>query len=1178
MPRTDPDRDYLHTWAVVSLIVLLSAVLTFGAAADTIHDNETIDVPVTWEADGNDHVVVGVVTVNSDLTIEDGCVVRFDHGANVGVYGSVIATGDPEEILFTREDPSDEWWGIRFYPGSTGTLTHCTFEHATYEAGFAIYASSATVDFQDCEFRENDTGIDMVAMAAVSIQDSWFHDNSGTAIEAVGRMPELAGTTIERNAIGLHARSVPEASLSSPNLFQDNDIGVRFESCTNPAISNQTITGSNGVYGALFMDTTGQFHIGTGNTITGNSWGLSMSIGSYPDAASAPNLPVAGNTNDDGMQVRGGDTAGDIVWHDVGERFVLTGTSATVSAGDTFSIEDGVQAAFDDGMYLRIWGTIVATGTASPGVLFTRRDIMDEWWGLWFFGMSVGSFDHCTFEHATYDESRAINGAFARSIDVQNCECRFNDTGIYLANVASSSVDASWLHDNGDVAIRSEGVMPEVGSCTIENNTTGLHVESASPATLSSPNVFQNNVTGVIFRSCTGPDVSNQTITGSNGDYGALFMDTTGQFHIGTGNTITGNSWGLSMSIGSYPDLASAPNLPIAGNTNDDGMQVRGGSTAGDIFWHDLDEDFVVSGVSPAMNHALLIEDGVRAAFDHGMSLNVGGTVVAVGSASPGVLFTRRDPEDEWWGIWFSAASSATFERCTFEHATYGSAYGIHAASAEFIDIEGCEFRDNDTGVYTSHVSSVGIQNSWFHDNAAGAIRAHAGMPLVRGCMIERNKTGLHIQNATGATLVDANVFQDNDTGIRFESCVNPDVSNQTITGSNGDYGALFMDTTGEFHIGAGNTITGNTWGLSMSIGSYPDLASAPNLPVAGNTNDDGMQVRGGYTAGDIVWHDLGEDFVVSGVSPTILAGHTLSIEDGVQARFDHGLSIQVEGALTATGMPSSGILFSRRDPTDDWRGIWFGSGSTGSFKRCTIEYATYTGAFGVHAVDADAISFDGCLIQANDTGVYAGGCSPSFLNTVVTGNSEYGVHLDGACAPSFGSGLAEWNDIYGNGSGNPGRDLRNGTLDITAEYVNWGVVLEAQIEERIHHEPDDGSLGLVDYSPWTDAEHELAYDEDPLAVTPPSTPMPIALALSRNRPNPVRSGVTFRYALPEDAFVSLEVFGADGRRVAVIESGFRSAGFKETKWDATSLASGTYVYRLRAGTDVRKRKLVVVR
>ncbi|MFN0149768.1 MAG: choice-of-anchor B family protein [bacterium] len=94
------------------------------------------------------------------------------------------------------------------------------------------------------------------------------------------------------------------------------------------------------------------------------------------------------------------------------------------------------------------------------------------------------------------------------------------------------------------------------------------------------------------------------------------------------------------------------------------------------------------------------------------------------------------------------------------------------------------------------------------------------------------------------------------------------------------------------------------------------------------------------------------------------------------------------------------------------------------------------------------------------------------------------------------------------------------------------------------------------------------------------------AFRLHANSPNPIRSGVgdatEFRFDLPADADVALEVFTIDGRRAANVAARRLPAGVHSVRWDGRdesgrALASGVYVYRLRAGVNAASRKLVVL-
>ena len=81
-------------------------------------------------------------------------------------------------------------------------------------------------------------------------------------------------------------------------------------------------------------------------------------------------------------------------------------------------------------------------------------------------------------------------------------------------------------------------------------------------------------------------------------------------------------------------------------------------------------------------------------------------------------------------------------------------------------------------------------------------------------------------------------------------------------------------------------------------------------------------------------------------------------------------------------------------------------------------------------------------------------------------------------------------------------------------------------------------------------------------------------------RRNPFNAETVLRYSLPYDGEVELAVYDLLGRRVRILESGFRVAGEYALKWDGKnekggSVASGVYFYRLQAaapdGTRIRK-------
>ena len=83
--------------------------------------------------------------------------------------------------------------------------------------------------------------------------------------------------------------------------------------------------------------------------------------------------------------------------------------------------------------------------------------------------------------------------------------------------------------------------------------------------------------------------------------------------------------------------------------------------------------------------------------------------------------------------------------------------------------------------------------------------------------------------------------------------------------------------------------------------------------------------------------------------------------------------------------------------------------------------------------------------------------------------------------------------------------------------------------------------------------------------VEPPAD-LPLAYGLSQNYPNPFNPSTTIKYELLKASDVRLSVFDMLGREVSVLVNERRDAGVHEVKYDAMGLASGVYLYRLRAG------------
>jgi hypothetical protein len=93
----------------------------------------------------------------------------------------------------------------------------------------------------------------------------------------------------------------------------------------------------------------------------------------------------------------------------------------------------------------------------------------------------------------------------------------------------------------------------------------------------------------------------------------------------------------------------------------------------------------------------------------------------------------------------------------------------------------------------------------------------------------------------------------------------------------------------------------------------------------------------------------------------------------------------------------------------------------------------------------------------------------------------------------------------------------------------------------------------------------------------------PLAVALEQNVPNPFNPSTTIAFTLRQAAAVRLDIFDASGRHVRTLVAERRDAGGYEAQWDGRDdagcrVASGVYLYRLRAGDVTLTRKMVLLK
>lgn len=119
----------------------------------------------------------------------------------------------------------------------------------------------------------------------------------------------------------------------------------------------------------------------------------------------------------------------------------------------------------------------------------------------------------------------------------------------------------------------------------------------------------------------------------------------------------------------------------------------------------------------------------------------------------------------------------------------------------------------------------------------------------------------------------------------------------------------------------------------------------------------------------------------------------------------------------------------------------------------------------------------------------------------------------------------------------------------------------------RVRAENDSGQSG------WSEA---LSFTTH--TTTSASDDLPIAFELKQNYPNPFNPTTQIRFSIPEQVHVNLEVYDLLGRRVATLVNELKTPGWYDITFDATSLTSGMYIYRLQTENHIEAKQMMLVK
>ena len=94
---------------------------------------------------------------------------------------------------------------------------------------------------------------------------------------------------------------------------------------------------------------------------------------------------------------------------------------------------------------------------------------------------------------------------------------------------------------------------------------------------------------------------------------------------------------------------------------------------------------------------------------------------------------------------------------------------------------------------------------------------------------------------------------------------------------------------------------------------------------------------------------------------------------------------------------------------------------------------------------------------------------------------------------------------------------------------------------------------------------------------------IPLEFALYQNYPNPFNPLTKIKYDLPRKSRVIIQIFDLQGRKINTLVDGVKNAGRNMVTWDARndngeSVSAGMYIYMIKAGEYIEKRKMVYLK
>jgi hypothetical protein len=142
-------------------------------------------------------------------------------------------------------------------------------------------------------------------------------------------------------------------------------------------------------------------------------------------------------------------------------------------------------------------------------------------------------------------------------------------------------------------------------------------------------------------------------------------------------------------------------------------------------------------------------------------------------------------------------------------------------------------------------------------------------------------------------------------------------------------------------------------------------------------------------------------------------------------------------------------------------------------------------------------------------------------------------------------------------------------------ESINLNAYINKTVKFRFTMFTDNGTPGDGFYF---DDFKIVNFTNTYTGITNTSGEVPSVYSLSNNYPNPFNPSTNIKFGIPKDGYVTMKVFDITGREISNIISGQMKAGQYEVNFNAETLSSGVYFYRMSVNNYTETKSMIILK